>query len=158
MDERIFPARGRRTVADAEAMRALGAELGAALRPGDLVLLDGPLGAGKTTLAQGIAAGMGVRGRVTSPTFVIAREHRPAAPGGVHLVHADLYRLLDAGGDLAGGLDSLDLDTDLAGAAVVAEWGGGLAEALAEERLEVAIDRSAADGSREVTWRLVGVG
>jgi tRNA threonylcarbamoyladenosine biosynthesis protein TsaE len=113
----------------------LGRALGTLLRAGDLVLLAGPLGAGKTVLARGIAAGLGVRGPVTSPTFVIAREH-PPGPRGVALVHADAYRLggLDE-------LDDLDLDTDLVDAVVVVEWGEGVAERLAEEHLLVRLQR-----------------
>ncbi len=120
------------TPADTE---RLGRELGARLRAGDLVVLSGPLGAGKTVLARGIGAGLEVPGPVTSPTFVIAREH-PAGPRGVPLVHVDAYRLggLDE-------LDDLDLDTDLVDAAVVVEWGEGLAERLAEEHLLVRLDR-----------------
>ena len=90
------------------------------LEPGDLVLLTGPLGAGKTVLAKGIADGLGVEGRVSSPTFVIARDHRPAPGGkGIPLVHVDAYRL----GDDFAQLDDLDLDTELVEAAVVIEWG-----------------------------------
>lgn len=120
------------TPADTE---RLGRELGARLRAGDLVVLSGPLGAGKTVLARGIGAGLGVHGPVTSPTFVIAREH-PAGPRGVPLVHVDAYRL-----DGLDELDDLDLDTDLPGAAVVVEWGEGLAERLAEEHLLLRLDR-----------------
>ncbi|WP_448851530.1 tRNA (adenosine(37)-N6)-threonylcarbamoyltransferase complex ATPase subunit type 1 TsaE [Corynebacterium sp. 335C] len=148
-----FPTSGTRVLPDADDMRDFGEELGASLRAGDLVILDGPLGAGKTTLTQGIARGLGVRGRVTSPTFTIAREHRPLAAGGARLVHADLYRLLDMGGDLLANLDSLDLDTDLGDCVVVAEWGGGVAEQLADRHLLVSIDRTADDESRTVTWR-----
>ena len=115
----------------------LGRAVGARLRAGDLVVLSGPLGAGKTVLARGIGAGLGVRGPVTSPTFVIAREH-PALPGGrgVPLIHVDAYRL----GGLAE-LDDLDLDTDLLAAAVVVEWGEGMAERLAEEHLLIRLRR-----------------
>jgi tRNA threonylcarbamoyladenosine biosynthesis protein TsaE len=113
----------------------LGHEIGTMLRAGDVVVLSGPLGAGKTVLARGIAAGLGVRGTVTSPTFVIAREH-PPGPRGVALVHADAYRL----GSLEE-LDDLDLDTDLLAAAVVVEWGEGMAERLAEEHLLVRLQR-----------------
>src|ERR1700757_2954063 len=120
-------------VATDEDMRDLGRRLAALLRAGDLVILAGPLGAGKTTLVQGIGAGLGVRGPVTSPTFVIARVH-PAAAGPA-LVHADAYRL----GSI-GEVDDLDLDTDAAGAVTVVEWGTGLAEALAEDRLEITIE------------------
>lgn len=165
-----FPVSGERILPTAEDMRAFGGELGAALAAGDLVILDGPLGAGKTTLTQGIAAGMNVRGRVTSPTFTIARHHRGLG-GGPDLVHVDAYRLFGeegpggegdgAGGAAAGGLDaldaldSLDLDTDLEACVVVAEWGAGLVEQLSDSHLLVSIDRSAADDSRKVTWRRV---
>ena len=103
--------------------------LGNQLRAGDLVILSGSLGAGKTTLTKGIATGMGVTGRVTSPTFVIARVHRPDPDSGrtVPLVHVDAYRLAGAVE-----LDDLDLDTDLDAAAVVIEWGEGVAEQLSE--------------------------
>jgi tRNA threonylcarbamoyladenosine biosynthesis protein TsaE len=122
------------TEADTE---RFGARIGASLSAGDVVLLSGPLGAGKTVLARGIGRGLGVAGPVTSPTFVIAREH-PAAPGGrgVALVHVDAYRL---GGRAE--LDDLDLDTDLAAAAVVVEWGEGLADRLAGEYLLVRLAR-----------------
>jgi tRNA threonylcarbamoyladenosine biosynthesis protein TsaE len=119
----------------------LGRVVGERLRPGDVVVLSGPLGAGKTVLARGIGAGLGVRGPVTSPTFVIAREH-PALPGGrgVPLVHVDAYRL----GGIAE-LDDLDLDTDLLTAAVVVEWGEGLAERLADEHLLIRLQRPPED-------------
>jgi len=116
-------------------MRALGRRLAALLRAGDLVILAGPLGAGKTTLVQGIGAGLGVRGPVTSPTFVIARVHPAVAGSGPALVHADAYRL----GSI-GEVDDLDLDTDAAGAVTVVEWGAGLADVLAEDRLEITIE------------------
>src|SRR5438552_12386469 len=116
-------------------MRALGHRLASVLRPGDLVILAGPLGAGKTTLVQGIGAGLGVRGPVTSPTFVIARVHPPLAGGGPALVHADAYRL-----GSFGEVDDLDLDTDAGSAVTVVEWGTGLAEPLAEDRLEISIE------------------
>ena len=137
------------TVSTAAEMRALGRSLATALRAGDLVILSGGLGAGKTTLTQGIGAGLGVRGPVTSPTFVIARVHPPAGlaaaagPGDAMadmaaprpaLVHADAYRL---GSALE--LDDLDLDTDTAASVTVVEWGEGLAEGLAADRLEIAI-------------------
>ncbi|MFC4001501.1 tRNA (adenosine(37)-N6)-threonylcarbamoyltransferase complex ATPase subunit type 1 TsaE [Prauserella oleivorans] len=117
-----------------------GRSLGRVLRAGDLVLLAGPLGAGKTTMTRGIADGMGVSGRVSSPTFVLARVH-PAGARGVPLVHVDAYRL---GGDLSE-LDDLDLDTDLEQAALVVEWGEGLAERLSEDHLVVRIDRKPDD-------------
>lgn len=115
---------------------ALGRAVGALLGPGDVVVLAGPLGAGKTVLARGIADGMGVAGAVTSPTFVIAREHPPLPGRAVPLVHADAYRLsgLDE-------LDDLDLDTDLLDAALVVEWGEGLAERLAPEHLLIRLTR-----------------
>ncbi|WP_139320474.1 tRNA (adenosine(37)-N6)-threonylcarbamoyltransferase complex ATPase subunit type 1 TsaE [Saccharomonospora sp. CUA-673] len=128
-----------------------GRRLGRALRPGDLVLLAGPLGAGKTTMTRGIADGMGVQGRVSSPTFVLARVHAAGADGGTPLVHVDAYRL---GGDLSE-LDDLDLDAELESSAVVVEWGEGLAEPLTEDRLVVRIDRHA-DDTRTVTLEPAG--
>jgi tRNA threonylcarbamoyladenosine biosynthesis protein TsaE len=123
-----------------DAMLALGARLATLLRAGDVVLLDGPLGAGKTTLTQGIGAGLGIATPITSPTFVLAREHIGA---GVRLVHVDAYRL--------GGWDELDdLDLDTTGAVTVVEWGSGLAEPLARDRLEVTIT-TADDDVRRVT-------
>ena len=126
--------RDLRIATDAD-MRDLGRRLAALLRAGDLVILAGPLGAGKTTLVQGIGAGLGVRGPVTSPTFVIARVHPVVAGSGPALVHADAYRL----GSI-GEVDDLDLDTDVASAVTVVEWGSGLAEGLAEDRLEISIE------------------
>ena len=132
------------TVATAAEMRALGRRLATLLRAGDLVILSGPLGAGKTTLTQGIGAGLGVRGPVTSPTFVIARVHpsldraRGLAASGPALVHADAYRL---GSVLE--MDDLDLDTDTATSVTVVEWGEGLAEGLAADCLEIAITPAA---------------
>ena len=122
-------------VPDADAMRALGRSLAGQLAKGDLVVLSGELGAGKTTFTQGLGAGLGVRGDITSPTFVIARVH-PSLIGGPDLVHVDAYRLggLDE-------LDDLDLDASLDDAVTVVEWGEGLAEGLSESRLEVAIVR-----------------
>ena len=114
-------------------MRGLGRRLAGLLRAGDLVVLSGPLGAGKTTLVQGIGEGLGVRGPVTSPTFVIARVH-PAAGGGPDLVHADAYRL----GSRAE-VDDLDLDADTGRSVTVVEWGEGLVEDLADSHLEVSI-------------------
>ena len=138
-------------IASAAAMRDLGRELAALLRGGDLVILTGPLGAGKTTLVQGIGEGLAVRGPVTSPTFVIARVHRPLAGSGPSLVHADAYRL----GSVAE-LDDLDLDAHVASAVTVVEWGEGLAEGLAEDRLEISI-QPAGDGDVR-TVRLTGHG
>jgi tRNA threonylcarbamoyladenosine biosynthesis protein TsaE len=121
---------------DAEAMRGLGRSLAGQLGPGDLIVLSGSLGAGKTTFTQGLGAGLGVRGGVTSPTFVIARVH-PSEVGGPPLVHVDAYRL----GGMAE-LDDLDLDTALETAVTVVEWGEGLAEGLTDSRLEVRIVRA----------------
>jgi tRNA threonylcarbamoyladenosine biosynthesis protein TsaE len=145
---------GALTVPTAAEMSALGEALAASLRAGDLVLLSGDLGAGKTTLTRGIGAGLGVRGAVTSPTFVIARVH-PAPPGRPPLVHVDAYRL----GSLAE-VDDLDLDAAQPDSVTVVEWGRGLAEDLAEDRLEIDISRShglaGSDESRTVRWRGVG--
>ena len=132
------------------AMRDLGREL-AGLRAGDLVILTGPLGAGKTTLVQGIGEGLGVRGPVTSPTFVIARVHPVRAGSGPSLVHADAYRL-----GSVGEVDDLDLDADVASAVTVVEWGHGLAEGLAEDRLEISIQPDPDSDVRTV--RLNGYG
>lgn len=140
----------------ADDTRAWGRRLGKLLRAGDLVILTGELGAGKTTLTQGIADGLGVRGPVTSPTFVIARVH-PATPTGVPLVHVDAYRL--GGGscqddvDVAAEVDALDLDASLAESVTVVEWGRGVAEDLAEESLEVVL---AGQGARTITLRARG--
>jgi tRNA threonylcarbamoyladenosine biosynthesis protein TsaE len=134
----------------ADDTHALGESIGRLLRPGELVILDGALGAGKTVVTKGIAVGMGVTGIVMSPTFVIARVHRPDRPGGTTLVHVDAYRL---GGALE--LDDLDLDTDLTDAAVVIEWGEGRAEQLAEDHLLVHLQRHP-DDTR--TARLTGTG
>ncbi|HEX6247479.1 MAG TPA: tRNA (adenosine(37)-N6)-threonylcarbamoyltransferase complex ATPase subunit type 1 TsaE [Nocardioidaceae bacterium] len=123
------------TAVTAEDTRRLGERLAGVLRAGDLVILSGDLGAGKTTFTQGLGEGLGVRGGVTSPTFVISRVH-PSLVGGPALVHVDAYRL--------GGieeLDDLDLDTSLDEAVTVVEWGEGVAEGLAETRLEVSLTR-----------------
>lgn len=149
-----FPHEGRREAATPEDAWAFGEELGAALEAGDLVILDGPLGAGKTTFTQGIARGMQVKGRVTSPTFVIAREH-PSRVGGPTLVHVDAYRLLDHSDDPLGELDSLDLDTDIEEAVVVAEWGGGFMERLSDSYLAISINRDSDDDVRVFTWKWV---
>jgi tRNA threonylcarbamoyladenosine biosynthesis protein TsaE len=122
-------------VADREAMHRLGELLAGVLAPGDLVVLSGSLGAGKTTLTQGIGHGLHVRGEVTSPTFVIARVH-PSTTGGPALVHVDAYRLssLDE-------VDDLDLDASLEDSVTVVEWGEGKVEGLAEDRLLVHVER-----------------
>jgi tRNA threonylcarbamoyladenosine biosynthesis protein TsaE len=128
-----------RTVADTQ---DFGRRLGGLLRSGDLLVLTGPLGAGKTALVQGIAAGLGVLGAVTSPTFVIARVHRPdpARGGRVPLVHADAYRLGDAV-DPRAEIDDLDLDASVDDAVTVVEWGEGMVEHLVDAHLRVCIDR-----------------
>ena len=117
---------------DPEAMHEIGVALGKRLRAGDLVILTGPLGAGKTTLTRGVGEGLGVRGPVQSPTFVIARTH-PSLVGGAPLVHVDAYRLADAS-------EVEDLDLDFDGSVVVAEWGAGLVEAR-DSWLDVVIER-----------------
>lgn len=136
----------------AEDTRALGERLGRQLRAGDVVVLSGPLGAGKTVLAQGIAAGMNVEGPVTSPTFVLARVHPARRAGDPAMVHVDVYRLLEAPADPLAQLDSLDLDTDLEDAVVVVEWGGGLAERLSEQHLDITLARRSDSEERTATW------
>jgi tRNA threonylcarbamoyladenosine biosynthesis protein TsaE len=138
----VSPVLAEIRVPTAARMRGLGQRLAALLRPGDLVVLAGPLGAGKTTLVQGIGQGLGVRGPVTSPTFVIARVHPPLAGTGPALVHADAYRL----GSRAE-VDDLDLDTDVDSSVTVVEWGEGLVEDLADSHLEIQItmERAAPD-------------
>lgn len=128
----------------AEDTRAFGEHLAARLEPGDLVILTGDLGAGKTTLTQGIGAGLGVRGDITSPTFVIARVH-PSCSEGPALVHADAYRL-----GSSAELDDLDLDADIEEAVTVVEWGEGLAESLSVDRLELSLRRSDAGAAPDV--------
>ena len=131
-----------------EDTRAFGRSLAGSLRAGDLVVLSGPLGAGKTALAQGIGEGLGVSGRVTSPTFVIARVHR----GPVPLVHVDAYRLRDSGRI---DLDDLEIDEELDRAVVVVEWGEGVVERLADSHLTVQLERRE-DDVRVVTVSGVG--
>nr|WP_041451225.1 tRNA (adenosine(37)-N6)-threonylcarbamoyltransferase complex ATPase subunit type 1 TsaE [Hoyosella subflava] len=152
------------TVQDTE---EFGQRLAADLTAGDVVVLSGPLGAGKTALARGIGAGLGVMGVVSSPTFIIAREHRAgqARRGGgppVAMVHVDAYRLLGDsdrahdGGRLAlDELDALDLDTELDDAVVVVEWGEGLAERLADRHLLVRLERHTDDEVRVAHWQWV---
>jgi tRNA threonylcarbamoyladenosine biosynthesis protein TsaE len=132
---------------------ALGARLGTDLRAGDVVVLSGPLGAGKTVLAKGIAKAMDVDGAVISPTFVLARVHPPRRTGAPAMVHVDMYRLLDHTADLLGELDSLDLDTDLADAVVVVEWGEGIAERLSERHLDVRLRYGEDSETRTATWQ-----
>ena len=131
---------------------ALGRGLARLLRAGDLVVLSGELGAGKTALTRGIGSGLGVRGAVTSPTFVIARVH-PSVGAGPALVHVDAYRLADLAE-----VDDLDLDASLAESVTVVEWGSGKVDALAADRLEVTLHRGddVADETRTVVVRGVG--
>jgi tRNA threonylcarbamoyladenosine biosynthesis protein TsaE len=127
---------------------AFGRQLAGLLRRGDLLVLIGPLGAGKTALTQGIGNGLGVRGAVVSPTFVIARSH---AGGRLPLVHVDAYRL----GSLAE-VDDLDLDVSLADSVTVVEWGAGLVEQLSDARLEILLERAPGSEIRTVQLRPVG--
>jgi tRNA threonylcarbamoyladenosine biosynthesis protein TsaE len=151
----------RLVVPTATDMQALGARLAGLLQRGDLMVLTGDLGAGKTTLTQGLGAALQVRGRVCSPTFVISRIH-PSECGGPALVHADTYRMADAA-EVA----DLDLDESMADSITVVEWGAGLVEALSADRLELVLSRRAErpDGAdpddesaaiREVTVTAVG--
>jgi tRNA threonylcarbamoyladenosine biosynthesis protein TsaE len=127
-------------------MHQLGVNLSAHLRAGDLVLVNGPLGAGKTVLAQGVGAGLGVTG-ITSPTFVISRVHKAAVP----FIHVDAYRLVDSENP---NLYLDDLDLDIAGSITFIEWGGAESARLSEDRLEITIDRS--DDARKVEITAVG--
>jgi len=122
------------TIATPEAMHQLGIQLSAQLRAGDLLLVNGPLGAGKTVLAQGVGAGLGVTG-ITSPTFVISRVHKAAIP----FIHVDAYRLVDSENP---NLYLDDLDLDIANSITLIEWGGAESARLSEDRLEITIDRS----------------
>lgn len=124
-------------IPDPEEMHALGVRLGAGLRAGDLVVLTGPLGAGKTTLTSGIGEGLGVRGPVSSPTFVLARTH-PSLVGGAPLVHVDAYRLRSPAE-----LDDLDLDYEAS--VVIVEWGAGLIDGVADSVLDIRIARGIDD-------------
>lgn len=148
------PLSARLTVTSPEQMRELGLKLAKLLRAGDLVMLSGELGAGKTTLTRGLGEGLGVRGAVTSPTFVIARVH-PSLGGGPPLVHVDAYRL-------GGGLDEmedLDLDVSLSDSVIVVEWGEGKVEELTDDRLQVWIHRAVGDTTDEVRHvTLTGLG
>ena len=124
------------STSDADQTRSLGEDLGRILAAGDLVMLSGGLGAGKTTLTQGIGIGMGVRGRVASPTFIVARVH-PSLSGGPDLIHADAYRIKDLSD-----LETLDLDSSLDEAVTVVEWGEGKTEAMSDERLSIEVRRA----------------
>ncbi len=145
-------------LATTAATEAFGRELAQQLEAGDLVILDGPLGAGKTALARGIASGLGVQGRVSSPTFTIARAHRAGQrPGGgepVAMIHVDAYRLHDAAHPLDE-LDALDLDTDIQHAVVVVEWGSGMVEHLADRHLHVRLRRAPDTEVRTAEWEWV---
>lgn len=150
MDERS----GTCELLTAEDTIALGARLGQDLRAGDVVVLSGPLGAGKTVFAKGIAQAMDVDGPVISPTFVLARVHRARRAGAPAMVHVDLYRLLDqASVDLLAELDSLDLDTDLDDAVVVVEWGEGVAERLSDSHLDIRLERAPETDVRTAMWQ-----
>jgi len=145
---------GTRELPTVEDTISLGEQLGRQLRAGDVVVLSGPLGAGKTAFTKGIALGMDVEGPVTSPTFVLARVHRARRPGRPELVHVDVYRLLEhTGADLLAELDSLDLDADLDDAVVVVEWGEGLAERLSQNHLDIRLERSANSDVRTAIWQ-----
>ena len=133
-------------VATADEMHQLGEKLSTHLRAGDLVLVNGPLGAGKTVLAQGVGAGLGITG-ITSPTFVISRVHKAAVP----FIHVDAYRLVDSENP---NLYLDDLDLDIAGSITLIEWGGAESARLSEDRLEITIDRS--DEVRKVSFNCVG--
>jgi tRNA threonylcarbamoyladenosine biosynthesis protein TsaE len=134
------------TIATADEMHQLGEKLSTHLRAGDLVLVNGPLGAGKTVLAQGVGAGLGITG-ITSPTFVISRVHKAAVP----FIHVDAYRLVDSE---TPNLYLDDLDLDIAGSITLIEWGGAESARLSEDRLEITIDRS--DEIRKVEIKPVG--
>jgi tRNA threonylcarbamoyladenosine biosynthesis protein TsaE len=150
----VRDAAGTAELPTAQDTMALGSRLGGQLRAGDVVVLSGPLGAGKTVLAKGIAEAMEVEGPVTSPTFVLARLHPARRAGSPAMVHVDMYRLLDhTGADLLGELDSLDLDTDLDGAVVVVEWGEGIVERLSERHLDVRLERATDTEVRTAIWR-----
>lgn len=131
------------TIATAEEMHQLGLQISAHLRAGDLVLVNGPLGAGKTVLAQGVGAGLGISG-ITSPTFVISRVHKAVVP----FIHVDAYRLIDSENP---NLYLDDLDLDVAGSITFIEWGGAESARLSEDRLEITIDRSEEQRKVEIT-------
>jgi len=134
------------TVATAEEMHRLGKKLSAHLRAGDLVLVNGPLGAGKTVFAQGLGAGLGITG-IASPTFVISRVHKATVP----FIHVDAYRLVDSENP---NLYLDDLDLDIAGSITLIEWGGAESARLSQDRLEITIDRS--DDVRKVEITPIG--
>ena len=135
-------------ISTAQDMHDLGARIGAQLKAGDLLLLNGDLGAGKTVLVQGIALALGIDG-VTSPTFVISKSYKATLP----LIHVDVYRLLDSG-KASLFLDDLDLDYDRENSVTVIEWGGAESARLSDQRLEITIDRS--EEVRRVSFNCVG--
>ena len=137
-----------KNIASASEMHELGSKIGAQLQAGDLLLLNGDLGAGKTVLVQGIAQALGITG-VTSPTFVISKSYKGTLP----LIHVDVYRLLDSG-KAALFLDDLDFDSDRENSVTVIEWGGAESARLSDQRLEITIDRS--DEVRKVSFNCVG--
>ena len=130
------------TIATPEAMHQLGLRISTLLRAGDLVLVNGPLGAGKTVLAQGVGAGLGITG-ITSPTFVISRVHKAAIP----FIHVDAYRLVDSANP---NLYLDDLDLDIGNSITLIEWGGAESARLSEDRLEITIDRSSDERTVEI--------
>ena len=138
---------GTRTIENPDQMHELGLELGKALRAGDVLVLTGPLGAGKTTLTRGIGEGLGVRGPVTSPTFVLARTH-PSLVDGPPLVHVDAYRLNSA-------VELDDLDIDFAHSVVVVEWGAGMLEGIVDSWLDVVIERPEGANAGELGDELI---
>ena len=138
---------GTRTIENPDQMHELGLELGKALRAGDVLVLTGPLGAGKTTLTRGIGDGLGVRGPVTSPTFVLARTH-PSLVDGPPLVHVDAYRLNSA-------VELDDLDIDFAHSVVVVEWGAGMLDGIVDSWLDVVIERPEGANAGELGDELI---
>ena len=134
------------TVATSDEMHQLGEKLSTHLRAGDLILVNGPLGAGKTVLAQGVGAGLGIID-ITSPTFVISRVHKAAVP----FIHVDAYRLVDSENP---NLYLDDLDLDISGSITLIEWGGAESARLSEDRLEIEIHRT--NDERVVTIKAVG--
>ncbi|MFC0446756.1 tRNA (adenosine(37)-N6)-threonylcarbamoyltransferase complex ATPase subunit type 1 TsaE [Rhodococcus jostii] len=158
-EEKELGVSGTVVLPTAEDTEQFGRDLARGLVAGDLVVLDGPLGAGKTALTKGIGAGLGVQGRVTSPTFVIAREHRagtrPDGGAPVGMVHVDAYRLGGSGPHALDELDALDLDTDLAAAVVVVEWGEGIVEQLVDRHLRVRLRREPETDVRTAHWEWI---
>ena len=138
---------GTRSIENPDQMHELGLELGKALRAGDVLVLTGPLGAGKTTLTRGIGEGLGVRGPVTSPTFVLARTH-PSLGDGPPLVHVDAYRLNSA-------VELDDLDIDFAHSVVVVEWGAGMLDGIVDSWLDVVIERPEGANAGELGEELI---